>query len=269
MMNIETSGLYQHIHYKANVQNRKTANYLETTTAFNSVVDVDTKIDQRGKPSQVADRWTDVSLYTFDSSPKGYSVNKDVLLKVKEQLKAEGIDADSRTPTHEITAEQLEWLNSKYDLDFFGTCSITNEEFGNFMLDLAYLNVFSLEEVENMYAGVIPPQADYQAISIYYNGDPEDGSGAGYIPLIGSVDGNVVNEDMPTDHISNYLKAEYPHRTETEYQQMTAEFATQFQNRLKILEEIFEYFSYRLENNAILKIEEASEKLKEDFGSIL
>lgn len=139
------------------------------------------------------------------------------------------------------------------------------------MLDLAYLNVFSLEEVENMYTGVISPQADYQAISLYYYGDPKDGSGAGYIPLVGG-DGNVVNEDMPTDHISNYLKAEYPRRTEAEYQQMTAEFAAQFQNRLKILESIFEYYYNQIEknaDNALLKIEDASEKLKEDFGRAL
>lgn len=204
------------------------------------------------------ERWTTVSLYTLDSSSKGYSVNKDALLKVKEQLKAEGIDTDSRIPTHQITAEQMKWLNSKYDLDFFSTCSITNEEFGNFMLDLAYLNVFSLEEVENMYAGVIPPQADYQAISLYYNGDPE--TGAGYVVL--NTKGTVVNEDMPTDHISNYLKAEYPRRTETEYRQMATEFAAQFQNRLKILEGIFEYFSNQIENNAdnaLLKIEDAKQ----------
>lgn len=101
-------------------------------------------------------RWTSASLYKIDhDTPKGYTVNKAALSKVREQLSAEGIDADARTPTHEITDEQMDWLGSRYDLEFLGACSFTHEEYGNFMLDLAYLNVFSLDEVENMY-GVMP-----------------------------------------------------------------------------------------------------------------
>lgn len=216
------------------------------------------------------DRWTDVSLYTFDSSPGGYSVNEDALLMVKEQLEAESIDADKRIPTHQITDEQMEWLNSKYDLHNLSICSISESEFGNFMLDLAYLNVFSLDEVKNMYAGVIRPQSDKpQFVSLYYHGTPETGEGAGYVALNDS--GDVV-EDIPTDHItSTYLKADKPGLTNEEYCKMTAEYTAQFQERLKVLKNIFGFFADSIESTkdtALLKIYDVSERLKEDFGNI-
>lgn len=108
-------------------------------------------IEENGIPK----RWTTDSLYEWDSSPKGYSVNATALYRVREQLRSEGINADSRTPTHEITDEQMERLESRYDLKFINACSKEHSEFGNFMLDLAYMNVFSLDEVENFF-GVDP-----------------------------------------------------------------------------------------------------------------
>ena len=221
------------------------------------------------------ERWSDENLYTPDSSPEGYSVNEGALLKVREQLEAEGIDLNERTPTHEITDEQMEWLNSKYDLKFLSTCGISEPEFGNFMLDLAYLNVFSLEEVENMYAGVIPPESDQpQLISIYYYGDPVTGEGAGYVSQI---NGDILSyeewlEERQTMIINNYIKAENPGLTDEKYQEMTTEYAAQFKERMKILEHIFEYAADHIENNidnTLLKITDASEQLKEDFGSRL
>ena len=110
------------------------------------------------------DRWTSNSLYTLDvDTLEGYRVNREALEKVREQLRSEGIDADSRTPTHEITDEQMEWLGSRYDLDFLSACCFSHPDYGNFMLDLAYLNVFSLDEVENMY-GVLPFNANHKGI---------------------------------------------------------------------------------------------------------
>lgn len=276
MMNIETSGLSQQIHYKSNVQNTKTANSLEATSFLDSILDVDAKTNDftlTDEVSQTSDRWIDVSLYTFDSSPRGYSVNEDALAKVREALKAEGINADKRTPTHEITDEQLEWLSSKYDLHCMSVCVVSEPEFGNFMLDLAYLNVFSLDEVENMW--LFPPQTDKpQLVSIYYFGDPETGAGAGYVS---QVSGDILSyeewlEERQNTIINNYIKAENPSLTDEKYQEMTAEYAAQFKERMKILERIFEYAADQIENNtynALLKIEDASEKLKEDFGSIL
>ncbi len=216
------------------------------------------------------DRWTSSDLYTIDTnSLKGYTVNKDALNKVREKLKAEGIDADRRTPTHEITDEQMEWLGSKYDLEFLSVCSFTHSEYGNFMLDLAYLNVFSLDEVENMY-GVMPFNANNKAL-VYYHGDPQTGEGAGYIDPFGGVSDNW--EDVFTQLIMEYLKAKNTNRTESEYKQMTEEFKVQRLERMMVIEEFFARFAENKESfiAAVSKpaIEDATEKLKEDFGGRL
>lgn len=274
-MNIETLGFARQIYNKASAQNTKKSYDLKDKSLCNSVIDVNTNTNSATLPDEVSKasrRWTDVGLYTFDSTPRGYSVNENALLKVKEQLKLESIDADNRTPTHEITDEQMEWLNSKYDLNYLSGCSISEPEFGNLMLDLAYLNVFSLDEVENMYEGFIPPMSDKpQLVSVYYYGDPETGDGAGYVDL--NAEGTVVGENIPTDHItSKYLKAEHPGLTDEEYREMTAGYTAQFQDRLRILEQIFGFFTERIDNttdNMFLKINDASERLKEDFGSRL
>jgi len=216
------------------------------------------------------ERWTSNDLYAIDTdSLRGYTVNKEALDKVKEKLKEEWIDADKRTPTHEITDEQMEWLGSKYDLEFLSVCSFTHSEYGNFMLDLAYMNVFSLDEVENMY-GVMPFNANNKAI-LYYHGDPQTGDGAGYIDPFG--DGSVTAgdwDDMYTQLIMEYLKAKNTNRTESEYKQMTEEFKAQRLERMMVIEEFFARFAENKESfiQAVLKpdIEDASEKLKEDFG---
>ena len=274
-MNIDTLGFAGQIYNRANAQNTKKPYDLKDKSFFNSVLEVNHNINDAAssdKASKASDRWTDVSLYTLDSSPKGYSVNEDALLRVKKQLESESIDAEKRTPTHKVTDEQIEWLNSKYDLHYLSGCSISEAEFGNFMLDLAYLNVLSFDEVKNMYAGTIPPLSDQpQLISLYYHGDPETGEGAGYVDL--NAEGTVVSDDMPTDHITaDYLKAEKPGLTDEEYREMTVEYTAQFQERLKILKYIFGFFADSIEkttDTTFLKIHDFSEKLKEDFGSRL
>ncbi|MCX4357645.1 MAG: hypothetical protein OSJ43_15745 [Oscillospiraceae bacterium] len=276
-MNIETQGLTRQLNYSANTQSRKMTRTSEAKTILNSAPDADnitTEVVSPDKTGKASGRWTDTAFYILDSSPRGYSVNTEALTKVKAQLKAEGIDADCRTPTHEITGEQREWLSSKYDLAYLNTCSISEAVFGNFMLDLAYLNVFSLEEVENMYAGIFPPLTDEpQMISSYYHGNPETGEGAGYVFWAGKdVNSDIVNEDMPLDHIFNYFKATSPSRTETEYLQMAKEYADQFQNRIKIFNDIFAAFSNKAKStmgSAYLNIEDASDKFKEDYGSLI
>lgn len=217
--------------------------------------------------------WTDESLYTFDSSPRGYSVNKDALSKVREALRAEGIDADKRTPTHEITDEQMEWLNSRYDLHYLSVCPVSEPEFGNFMLDLAYLNVFSLDEAENMW--LFPPQSDKpQLVSVYHYGDPETGAGAGYVS---QVSGDIIPyeewlAEREEQIFGDYIRAEKPGLTDREYSELAAEYFAQEQERLNILDYIFGYFADSYENtadSAFFRITDISEKLKEDFGSRL
>lgn len=273
-MNIERLGSAGQIYNMANAQNTKKSYDLKDKSFFNSVLDVNPNTNDAALPdeaSKASDRWTDVSLYTFDSSPRGYTVSEDALLMVKEQLESESIDVDKRTPTHKVTDEQMEWLNSKYDLHHLSACSISETEFGNFMLDLAYMNVLSFEEVRNMYAGIIPPLSDQpQLLSLYYHGAPETGEGAGYVDL--NAEGTVINEDMQTDNIANYLKAKKPGLTDEEYREMTAKYAIQTRERLKILEKIFAHFSYRTGNtmeNMFLNVEDASDKFKEDFDGLM
>lgn len=273
-MNVETLGFARQIYNKAGEQNIEKSYDLKDNLFFNHVLDVNTTnyATLPYEASNASDRWTNASLYTFDSSPKGYSVNENALLRVKENLKSESIDPDKRTPTHKITDEQMEWLNSKYDLHYLSGCSISETEFGNFMLDLAYMNVFSFDEVRNMYAGIIPPVSDQpQFISLYYYGDPGTGEGAGYVDL--NAEGFVVSDNVPTYHITaNFLKAEKNGLTDDGCHEMTTEYAAQFQERLKILKYIFGVFADRIENTTditFLKINDVSEKLKEDFGDRL
>lgn len=276
-MNIETHVSARQLNYRANTQSRKMKETFEEKTVLNSAPDEDNMTTDAVSPDETdkaSNGWTDTAFYILDSSPRGYSVNTEALSKVKAQLKAEGIDADRRTPTHQITDEQREWLSAKYDLAYLGTCSISEAVFGNFMLDLAYLNVFSLEEVENMYAGVFPPLTDEpQMISIYYHGDPQTGEGAGYVFWAGKdVNADVINEDMPLDHIFNYFKATAPGRTENEYLKMAKEYADQFQNRIKIFNDLFAEFSDKIKTtmgSAYLNIEDASDKFMEDYGSLI
>lgn len=242
------------------------------TTAFGAVIHnisyAPSTAERTESEPDSSSRWTDERLYTIDeSSPEGYRVNQKALAAVRERLREEG--ADDRAPTHEITDEQIDWLASRYDLEFLSVCSFTHPEYGNFMLDLAYLNVFSLDEVENMY-GVIPTGANGSA-RLYYHGDPVTGKGAGYI----GGDGNVYDdpEDLYTKVIMEYLKVKYTGRTESEYGRMAEEMKSQRMERMMIIEDFFARISENKEDNnaAVSKpdIEDASEKLKEDFGALI
>lgn len=211
------------------------------------------------------DRWTGEHLYTIDeNTPEGYRVNKDALSRVKKQLEAEGIDA-GRTPTHEITDEQMEWLSSRYDLDFLSACSFTHEDYGNFMLDLAYLNVFSLDEVENMF-GVMPFNSNHRAY--LYKIDTGDGV-SGYVNPFGGTENYVEQDDLYTQLIMEYLKVKCTGRSEKEYERMAGDFAAQRAERMSVITEFFARFAAGKANAidaAKPDIENIYEKLKEDFG---
>lgn len=215
-------------------------------------------------------RWTSERLYTNDAStPEGYKVNRNALDKVKRQLEEEGIDANSRTPTHEITDEQMEWLSSRYDLDFLSACSFTHEDYGNFMLDLAYLNVFSLDEVENMF-GVMPFNANHKGY--LYKMDTGDGL-SGYVNPLGGVGNYVDQDDLYTQLIMEYLKVKCAGRTEKEYAKMAEDLAAQRAERLSLINELFA----RAASNKMVQepdleaakpiVEDISERLREDFAS--
>lgn len=212
-------------------------------------------------------------LYTFDSNtPEGYRVNRSALNKVKEKLESEGTDAGKRTPTHEITDEQMEWLGSRYDPDFLSVCSFTHEEYGNFMLDLAYLNVFSLDEVENMY-GVMPFNSNHKGY--LYKMDTGDGL-TGYVNSFDRLEEYADEVDLYTQLIMEYIKAKYTGHTDEEYRRMSEDFNAKRVERMMIIEIFFVRAAERSADSKIdgtdsirPNIEDASGKIKEDFGKDL
>ncbi|MDE7361151.1 MAG: hypothetical protein K2N38_04390 [Oscillospiraceae bacterium] len=216
----------------------------------------------------IPDRWTSAKLYTIDTdTSEGYRVDRDALMRVKEQLAAEGVDANSRTPTHEITDEQMEWLSSRHDLDFLSVCSFTHPDYGNFMLDLAYLNVFSLDEVEHMY-GVMPFNSGNSAF--LYKMDTGGGV-SGYVNTDGSLTEDY--KELYTRLIMEYLRVKCTGRSESEYEQMAKDLEAQRVERMMIIEDFFARASAVNEtpdmSAAVPNIENAADRLKEDFGGLL
>lgn len=99
--------------------------------------------------SAIPDKWCP------DTDKFGTGVEKAVKY-MKDNL---GIDPYNRTPTHEITDEQLQWLKSRHNLDDIyktesGTCDdgCCGWSMGwwdeNFLSDLVYLNVISPDEAK-------------------------------------------------------------------------------------------------------------------------
>lgn len=166
----------------------------------------------------------------------------------------------------------MEWLNSRYDLDFLSACSFSHPDYGNFMLDLAYLNVFSLDEVENMY-GVMPFNANHKGY--LYKLDTGGGLSC-YVNPFGGVDNYLDDDDLYTQLIMEYLKIKYTGRTDKEYERMTEDFKAQRVERMMILKDFFARAAEKSDNNGLdsmdgakPNIENISEKLREDFGGLL
>lgn len=172
--------------------------------------------------------WIREGLFKIDmGSLKGYTVNETMLSKVKSQNIA---------PTHKITEEQIEWLKSKYDFVFLSSCSIENEEYGKFILDLVELNVFSTDDVENMY-GVMRFNANHTGY--LYALETEDGK-TGYVNPFGGADNYLDEEALQNGLIVEYLKSEYNGLSEEEYIKMAEELAAQRRECLSVIEYIFD-----------------------------
>lgn len=211
------------------------------------------------------ERWTANSLFKTDlSSPKGYTVNEDALNKVRDKLKEEGIDADSRTPTHEITDEQMEQLAEKYDLEYLSIAGMEDTEYGNFMLDLAYMNVFSLDEMEEMF-GVCEFNSNHRAHCYCM---PADGSTPYYMGDDGSR--YYSWEDMLKSVNEEYLRINYPGRSGKEYREMVEDFISRREERMSVIRDFFarasKYYDYGLIDVVKPMIEDASARLLEDFS---
>ena len=100
--------------------------------------------------SVIPDKWC------LDTDKFGTGVDKAVQY-MKDNL---GINFRNRTPTYEITDEQLQWLKSRHNLDDIyktesgtcddGCCGWTMSWWDeNFLSDLVYLNVISPEDAKS------------------------------------------------------------------------------------------------------------------------
>lgn len=215
-------------------------------------------------------RWTSEPFFIDDfDSLKGYTVDMSALNKVREKLREEGINADKRTPTHEITDEQMEWLNERHDLGSFTKLHPDRDpEYGNFILDLVYLNVLSPDEAENLF-GILPINANNKGI-LYQYGDPDTREEAGYVNADGSIS-ETLDEYIAWMN-NEYLKTQVPDKTDSGLDKIAEELIIQRSERFSLLEAVFSRFSKNITNGFDITkpfIENASEKLKEDFGSIL
>lgn len=216
--------------------------------------------------SENGERWTSNSLYKTDfKSDLGYTVNKDALDKVRDRLKEEGIDPSRRTPTHEITDEQMDQLAEKYDFEYLSLAGMEDPEYGNFLLDLAYMNVFSLDEMDELF-GV----SEFNANQLCYTYISDSGAGSYYVGANGQRFSNW--DDVVKSVNDEYIRIKYPGRTEDFYRKKTEEYIAQKEERISVIHDFFErakkYYDYGLTDMVMPKIEDASEKLKEDFGGM-
>lgn len=227
------------------------------------------EIRERAKlKSEEGERWTSNPLYKVDlDSPKGYTlINKDAINKVRDRLMEEGIDPSKCTPTHEITDEQMAQLMEKYDFEYLLFSGINDPEYGNFLLDLAYMNVFSLDEMEDMF-GVLQFNSNNKAnLYVTHSADSK--------PYY-SVGGNHLYswEDVIKFLTMEFLKIKYPNRSENDYVEMTEDLLAQTDERMQVVNDFYgrayNYYNSGFTNTITPKIADATEKLNEDFGGIL
>lgn len=235
-----------------------TPEYLERSSAAR---------ERSKQKSETNERWTSNPLYktNFDTL-LGYTVNKDALNRVRDRLIEEG-KKTNRTPTHEITDEQFAILAEKYDLEYLSCfAGMEDVEYGNFLLDLVYMNVFSLDEMEDFF-GVSEINVNHKAYCYVW---PSDGS-KGYYSCGGDTRFDSW-EDVLKYINMEYLKVKYPGRSESYYDQMTEDYMDRTSKRIGVIhnffDRVFEYYNYDLINIVKPNIEDASEKLKEDFGKL-
>lgn len=226
------------------------------------------EVTERAKlKSETGERWTSNPLFKTDLNSRiGYTVNKNAIDKVREKLKEEGVDPSKRTPTHEITDEQMAQLAEKYDFEYLSFAGMEDPEYGNFLLDLAYMNVFSCDELENEFFGVSKINSEstgwLRCICTF------DGSKPYYANQKGEIFYSY--EDMFISNIMDYLRTKYPGRTDDYYLAKYEDYTAKTDERISVINDFFDraskYYDYGLTNTAKPIIEDATGKLKEDFG---
>lgn len=223
---------------------------------------VGAELDQE-TPNSCSEKWINDSLFKIDlNSSLGYYADKSALNKVREKLEAEGIDPDHRKPTYGITDEQVEWLSGRYDFNTDSAWdSMESPTFGNFVLDLAYLNVLSFDDVETLF-GVMEFNANHRCTEFVM--------GKGYVNSDGSYSTNY--EEFISKMNTEYLAETNSEKPVEEIEKTMTDQVKRHGELMMLLDSFFAQIrEYSINGFDTIKpfITDLSEKLKEDFGSIM
>ena len=215
------------------------------------------------------DKWVTEPGISFNAVKKALEYKKDTL----------GIE-DSE-PTHELTAEQRDWLYSRHDLDSMQTYtgySFVNDggstqygvkataEYSNFLADLAYLGVFSYDDL--IQTSPIDTRAGGNSVLSGYVAEMQSSSR-----------GLLDTARMSVEHLENMFSF-YSERSKDPLQAVSgdSEFAELIRQRyLPYSQQFFEFIDDLLgrdvedvpQESAVPDIQDCSGKLAEDFGGII
>lgn len=222
--------------------------------------------------SVVPKNWSDLGIWI---SQDGYVPTHEKLKEFRDIfLEKFGIDLENRVnATHEITSEQKEWLASRYDLNTLQSAAVGSDEHNNFMLDLVYLNVFSIEETVISHSTVVSFAPGEKASITFDDEDKIISSAEKFIDAISKT------ADALADFIMEYIARKYgavkdaPDKVK-EWYENTNKIIEQKREVYTVLKSFFENLSNDSEqesecNGATPTIEDAARKLKEDFGKII
>ncbi len=226
----------------------------------------------------VPERWSEYHLWS--ATPDGFIADAGVISSFKKtMLERFGIDVDNRSvPSYEITTEQQEWLASRYDLNTLENAEVSSMEHNNFLLDLVYLNVFSMDDVTSMYcSSAIEPVSSESiaesAASIKYNGP----IGSSFDETGSFIDALFESADDLADFLMEYIAKKYGKSEDApdyvqEWEKDINGVIEHKRRAYDVLAEFFARFSSEDKNDmgySNNRIEDYSHRLTEDFGTIL
>lgn len=192
-----------------------------------------------------------------------------------------GIDASKIEPTHEITPKQMEWLKSRHDFSSmrrYDMYSFVNDggqtqygfnstpEFSNFLGDLMYLGIFSKQElkVDLWVEPIDTRQGSYSSVistnlSEYLGGSALDFTRAA-----------VSNLENMWNFYNERSKGIFAVDGDSEFAELIKEHFLPLQKQfLELIEKLFKNDDETSQSAVNPRIEDISEKLKEDFGTMI
>lgn len=205
-----------------------------------------------------------------------YKAEEAVLDFLKNQLE---INGDKSEPTHEITEEQREWLNLRHDFSTMQksiryswteengsvyTMGKITAEYSNFIADLLYLNVYSQEELRNIYMQPVAfdKTAQLQCVdpSVFNEFEISGGN------ILETVQEGIVNYQKLYDYFNKALENSLTNTSETQKAaQMISEYLSLYEEFFALLTDLVgntnEEFQYQ---NSVPPVINVSETIAEE-----